>query len=280
MDVSAALGASPHAPLLLEGNGACAVAHHPPAPALAQLSSPHVLPCVGFVDVGGQARGLYPYHPGADLEVLAERHPDGLPAPWAEAIAADLLAAVDALAPHGLAPVVREEDLRVGADGVAVVVRVRESSPDDARRALADLIERLTEESEAERVSAAVLDGTVGPGERRAVADVPRRVPTALQVDAAKASAPPPKLVVARIGVLILALGLSMGWMMAPRASSTPRIDVPGAVGMSLQCTDASCEVHATFADGDASGRVDVATAQHYVCQRTARTLECTVSSP
>lgn len=281
MRIVAALGSSGRAPVLVEVPGGAVVLGPVPPEELAQVAHPGVLSCVGSVETNNGRRGLYPYTPGLDLGQLADRHLAGLPGEVLIPIAGDLLGAIESLGEVGLRPDVREDAIRIGVDGRALFVAVRKGRQAEATRELIDLMERLCVESEGPALGAAMVSGDVSeltPRRRLTLPDLPATGPTTLTLEG-RGPAVPPRLVVARISVLVLALGLSMGWMLAPRSLESPVVHVVGAESVSLQCAGGVCEVEATFSDGDASGRLE-ASAPHYRCTRTSRTLACTASSP
>lgn len=282
MQIDAALGVSGRAPLLARDDGVAVVVGRPPVPGQASVSSAFVLPCVGVVQVEGATRGLYPLHPGSDLAQLLEVHPQGLPVEWAAAIAVDVSEGLRALDAVGLSAVIREDAVRVGTDGVTRLVEIRPGLLADGLQSLADLLERCVEEPHGPALAKAIVEANLDSlvSERRAAADAVIRFPTERTLGKSEAAAAPPKLVVARIGVLMLALGLSMGWMLAPRTAHTPLVEVPGSTALQLSCGPTHCEITAIFADGSASGRVDANSDQLYTCTRNARTLECSASSP
>ncbi|MCO4747502.1 MAG: hypothetical protein KC912_22060 [Proteobacteria bacterium] len=282
--IVAALGRSSHAPLLAvhPGCGFVVLGHAGPelGPAKAFVVAP-----VDLVTVEERPFAVCPYIAGQDLAVLLDAHPEGLPETWAAAIAADLVEGLNGLHAGGIAHGdVRADNVRVGLDGVTHWVGVRGGDSDSDWRELSDLFERVV--ADPERVVKAIDDRDVDTlrrlGHRQPVVDRQERLPHDLQdlvIGAPAAPAPPPRLVLARISVLVLALGLGIGWTLAPRGGPPVTVSVPGAAGVSLQCGPRSCEVSAEFAEGRASGTVDVVAAEHYSCSRTDGTLVCTASS-
>lgn len=282
MRVVAALGASAHAPLLLEHEGGLVVAavRRGVAVGEAAAGAPTLLPCVGSVAVDGQTLDLYPYHPGSSLGDLAEQYPDGLPEPLARAVAEAVGTLIEELAPHGRVPALGDDDVRVGVGGEIRVVCARDGAPEEARKELAALLERLAEDS----VATAIAEAALRPGGDRGrgfnAPEVRREYPSDRQIDAQSGTSPPPRLVVARIAVLVLVLGVAAGFVMAPRGAVTPSVSVEGARSMALDCGPRICQVEADFGDRTVRGSVDASSPKRYVCQRDAGTLKCIASSP
>ena len=318
--VLGALGSALDAPLLAEpadgAGGVLVLAAPAPAGVAARLRAlghPQVPVELAVLPAGDRDLAPVPWVAGVDLHGLREAGggalPDGAAAAVLAGVARVLLAAHAAGVAHGrLGP----GAVRLGPSGVPVIVGWRGGDPAGDALALRAMFEALTGRDEAPRAGqgadliarwpagmaevCAGLDALAG-GERPPSISVDAGSPPLQDhplrgaiVGAAAAPSAPPRVRVAAIGLLMLALGFGAGWFLsAPAAPSAGVVVVPGATSVRVDCdpwvaggdraslgVPTACRVTGALPDrGALDGSVDGPITGRYHCLPTEGALRC-----
>lgn len=317
-----ALGPGPGAPLIAQVDGPPSgpVVLADPAPAavaaaVRALGHPQVVPELFVLRAEARSFGVSPWIGGEDLHDLLARVRGALPGTPALAIIRGVAVVLRELHSAGLAHGrLRPSTIRLAVSGVPYLVGSRGGDPADDLAALRSVLEHLVGADERSPTGAAqqVLERWASSAgalitlidevasfdpvrELLALAPLtgqPRIIDHPLTGRVFGGSAPPkapPKVRVALIAGLTLALGVGSGWFLAAAPPRAPELVVPGATEVRLDCDplvrtgprlpldlSAVCRVTAAFegrpaAEGDLQGPLS----GRYACIPNDGVLEC-----
>jgi hypothetical protein len=196
--------------------------------------------------------------------------------------------------------------------GLPVLLGVRGGDPAGDVAALAGLLEALTGRDERERAGAAAallarwphglpevmvrLDEIAGGVSTRGLVPAlgapevhPHPAMGLLVGPAAQApAAAPPKVRVAAVGIVMLALGAFSGWFLRPAVPDVGSVQVPGATEVRVDCDPfvasgdrvafdrpVTCRVSGAVAGGALEGVLDGQISDHHLCRATEGALRC-----